>query len=243
MSIVHYEVYCNTEAKFVDWFLTNTSPRPSKCPNSDAHTIDPTKTLIAAPAPESVATGLQVDSDGAPLSRTKAAPTGFTFQERGIEFMLGTDGSLVTVDSTNTQVNDCTLTLYDVNNEVVTGAGALSTAVKTVVDILPPYDFYLLGGLCRLIAPVQFDARISVVAAPDIPYNVGGSRAVIQGMNLRYFDDVGIEANGQAAKALLYNNPVPGTNKLRFIVYHPTMSSLSLSPGTSVGIFLQTYRQ
>jgi hypothetical protein len=244
MSILNYEVYCETEAKFVAWFLPNTAAKPTKCPNSDAHTIDPTKTYLAPDAAENVDTELQTDSDGATLSRIKQAPTGWTYQTRGVEFALGTIGSLINKDYQNNNLTDAVMTIFNSSNVAVTDPTlALSTGVLTQIDWTPTYDYYLIGGMAQLQSPIGYDARISVVAVPGIPYNEGGSRPMIQALNMRYFADAQIVADGRASKGLLYNNPVAGTNTLRFSIYHPTMGSLSPAPATPIAIYLETYKQ
>lgn len=45
-SIKKWELYCNTEAKYVYGFLDNDLGKPSKCFNNDQHTIDSNKTKL-----------------------------------------------------------------------------------------------------------------------------------------------------------------------------------------------------
>lgn len=182
-------------------------------------------------------TSQQKDSDGAPLSRVKAAPTGWTYQQRGFEFQTSTIGSIVNNDYLNNPLSDATMKLYDNMGTLITDpATALTSCVKTVIDLVPPYDFYLIAGDAVCLVPPSDDVYISVVVAPDYPAPIG-SKVVIQNINMKYVATGDkISANGRAGKGLLYNNPAPGSNKIRFIVYHSAGEVLSF------GIQLETYR-
>ena len=115
----------------------------------------------------------QLDSDNASFSRTKQAPTGWTYQLRGLEIQTSNPASLVNVDPFGVQQSDTTIMLYD-------ATGALTTtptlATRTVVDFEPHYDFYIIGGLAKILVTPTTDVRISVIAVPDVPFSYGGSR-------------------------------------------------------------------
>lgn len=165
--------------------------------------------------------GAQLDSDGAPMSRVKVAPSGWNFNLRGIEFTTSTIASLVNKDATNADLSDATLKLYDVNGAIITDPTlALANCVKSVLDVEPPYDIYVAGGHVRLLSAPSSDARLAVIGVPDVPAQYGGSKGFVQNINLRYIPiSEGVNADGRAAKWLQYSATYH-TNKLRFICYH-----------------------
>jgi hypothetical protein len=162
------------------------------------------------------------DSDGASLSRVKQAPSGWTYQMRSIEFESSNLTGLYNKDISLNDVGDATTKFYDVNGTLITDqTTADSQCVKDVIDIEPPYDYYLIGGTIRLSTTPTSDVRLSVVGVPDYPAPIG-SKVLVQNLNLKYLvSDGTVEVDGRASKGLLYNNPVPHTNKIRFIITHP----------------------
>lgn len=181
---------------------------------------------------------LNTDSDGANLSRVKQAPTGWTYNFRGFEFTTSTANSVVNNDPYNNPLSDAIIKFYDANGNQLTQQSDLdSSCTVTMVDMEPPYDYYLIGGEAVALTVPTDDARLSVIVAPDYPAPIG-SKAVIQSVNMRYVPTGDkIYVDGRASKGLLYNNPAPHTNKLRFIIYHTVGAKYSFE------IHLETYRQ
>ena len=159
----------------------------------------------------------QLDSDGAILSRTKVSPTGWNFNYRMFEVQLATAGGLINNDQDGKSVGDATITLYDINGIVTT---VTANAVKTVVDIEPPYDICVVGGCLRMdIQPIS-DVFLNVIAVPDVPYAYGGSKVFVQNANLSYISSsIGLDADGRASKLLKYSSTLH-TNKFRFQFAH-----------------------
>jgi hypothetical protein len=178
----------------------------------------------------------QLDSDGAPMSRIKVAPSGWNFNLRGIDFATSTGGSLVNRDTSNADLGDVAVKYYDAEGALLTDQGALATCVKTIVDIEPPYDIYVAGGKLRLLTQPNEDVRLSVVGVPDVPALAGGSKGFVQNINLRYIPvSEGVNADGRAAKWLQYNATYH-TNKLRFILYHGAGFAAAME------ILIETYK-
>lgn len=179
----------------------------------------------------------QRDSDGAPLSRIKAAPTGWSYQLRGVEITTGVvGGALVNKDQNNSDLSDITIKCYDVNGVVVTDPTNNTSIVKTVLDWEPAYDYYIVSGSAKTLATPVTDVRMSVIGVPDYPPAYGGTKVFIQNVNFKYLINEKIDADGRAAKALLYNSPAPHTNKLRFIFFHDAGVQMSAS------IWLELYK-
>lgn len=176
--------------------------------------------LPSAPQAVSVITDpAQKDSDGAVLSRIKAAPTGWTYQLRSYEFTTADLSSIVNKDAiTNADQSDVTMKLYDASDVQITDNANKANAVKTIVDYEPHWDYYIMGGSAKIMAVPTSDVRLSVVCVPDVPANYGGSKVMIQNVNLKCHQTV--EADGRAAKWLKYDTTYH-TNKLRFIARHP----------------------
>lgn len=163
----------------------------------------------------------QRDSDGAPLARIKAAPTGWSYQLRGIEITTGVvGGALVNKNQANADLSDVTVSCYDANGTLVTDPLNNSSIVKTVLDFMPLYDYYIVSGAAKALVTPSTNIYLSVVGVPDYPPAYGGTKVFIQNINFKYLVNEKVNADGRAAKALLYNNPAANTNKLRFLFYH-----------------------
>lgn len=177
------------------------------------------------------------DSDGANLSRIKQAPSGWTYHLRGFEFTTSLLASLVNKDHNNQDLTDITIRFYDNSGVLLTTQEDIdSSCVKTVVDYEPTYDYYLIGGEAKTLGTPSTDTRISVIGVPDYPAP-NGSKVMIQNVNMRYIASGDkVSADGRASKGLLYNNPVPHSNKIRFAVYH------SVGHQVPFGIAMETFK-
>ena len=162
----------------------------------------------------------QLDTDGALLSRTKVAPTGWNFNYRMIEIQLATVGGLYNCDMNGADVGDASMRLYDAGGTLITDPALQGNAVKTVVDLEPPYNICVAGGCLRMDTKPTSDVFLNVVAVPDIPAIYGGSKVFIQNVNLSYIDgSIGLDADGRAAKQMTYSASLH-TNKFRFQFTH-----------------------
>lgn len=168
-----------------------------------------------------ITTSDQKDSDGATLSREKAAPTGYTFQLHCFEGKTSQLDSVVNLGYNGIQLNQVTPHFYDVNGVAITDQPTSDTScVKSMFDFEPTYDYYIIGGGLRMVAPPSNNVRLSVVCVPDVPYAYGGSKPMIDNLNLKFLGtNAEIQADGRAAKQLSYN-ATNHTNKLRFIFSH-----------------------
>lgn len=172
---------------------------------------------------------VQLDSDGAPMSRVKVAPSGWSFQLHGIEMQTSVIGSVINNDFMGVAIGDSTIMLYDAQGVLITDQPTADTGcVRTVLDFEPVYDYYVVGGAIKLVSAADQDVRAYVVGAPDVPAQFGGSKIFIQHVNLRYTQGQGIQADGRAAKFVQYN-PTLHTNKLRFIFTHGAGYKINLA--------------
>lgn len=170
----------------------------------------------------------QTDSDGAYLSREKAAPSGYTFQLHCFEVATAnnTDG-IKNFDSHLVSLNQVTATFFDSSGAVTTD---MTQAVKSQFDFEPTYDYYIIGGHMRVVAPPEGDVRMCVICVPDVPAPVG-SKVMIDNINLKFLTgDNSINTDGRAAKYLAYNATYH-TNKMRFIFNHGAGVSLAVAIG------------
>lgn len=175
----------------------------------------------------------QSDSDNATFTRTKQAPTGWTYQLRGIEFTTANPSSIFNADANGVALNDVTMKLYDAAGVVTTDP---SLAAKTQVDFEPAYDYYIIGGQAKILVTPVRDVRLNVVAVPDVPFSYGGSRVMIQNVNFKYIGaNERIDADGRASKMLSYSATMH-TNKLRFMIYH------SVGEQNIFSFFLEHYK-
>lgn len=163
----------------------------------------------------------QLDSDGAPMSRVKVAPSGWNYHKRGVEFVTSTLGSVINNDVAGTALTDAVMKLYAADGTLITDQGIASTdCVKTQLDLEPPYDVYVAGGQIKFYSTLNNDLRLFLLGVPDVPAIYGGSKPFIQNINLRYMAlNGGVDADGRAAKWLQYSATYH-TNKLRIIMKH-----------------------
>jgi len=162
------------------------------------------------------------DADNALLIRPKAAKAGWTYHMTAPEFKTSHIDSLYHKDVADNNLNHCIVKYYDSNNVELTTQGACDTdCVKTVLTFEPTWDYEIIGGTIKAVSSVAQDIRIWIIAVPDVPAEYGGSKVMVQGINLKFVDpDNGITADGRASKYMAYS-AIYHTNKLQMIVRHP----------------------
>jgi len=162
------------------------------------------------------------DSDKALIVRAKAAAAGWTYQMTAIEAETSVLSSVYHKDFNLNDLNYTTLELLDDEDaEITVQATADTDCVTTVLCFEPPWDYEVVGGTIKTADSVSVDLRVWVVAVPDIPAYLGGSKVMVENVNLRFIDpNNGIEADGRACKFLKYDVNYH-TNKLKLIFRHP----------------------
>jgi len=115
-----YEIFGAEAGAFI-WSLSMTKTSP---PNADQVEFDSMRENFNGKTS-------QIDSDGAQMSRTKVAPSGWNFNLRGVEFTTSVPGSVVNKDAYNVDMSDATLTLYNENGDVVTNPVTASSLRST----------------------------------------------------------------------------------------------------------------
>jgi hypothetical protein len=169
------------------------------------------------------------DADGATMHRAKAAKAGWTYHMTAPEFTTSLLGSLYHKDISLNNLNEASVKFYDANNtELTTQESCDTDCVKTVFVFEPTWDYEIIGGTIKTANDVTDDVRVWVVAVPDVPAAYGGSKIMVQNVNLKYVDpNNGIEADGRASKYMAYSATYH-TNKLQLIVRHPAGHKLAM---------------
>jgi hypothetical protein len=173
------------------------------------------------------------DTDGAQITRNKAAKKGWSFWAVAVEITTSTlGGTMFCQDSTGTAIPGVTCKIYDANNNEITTAGVLNAnlnqCVKTVIDFEPAFDYEIIGGNLRINANQSNDARLWIVGAPDIPVNMGGSKEFASGINLKFLaPDASFDVDGRVTKFLTYDANLH-TSKMRMIIKHPAGSQINM---------------
>lgn len=171
----------------------------------------------------------QFDTDGAQIVRNKAAKKGWTFCSMPIEIATSR------LQSGNTDATDdmyakdylgnartfITHKIYDNSDVEITAPGLLganyNTAVKSVIDFEPPYDYEVIGGDIRTLSAINADIRLWLIAVPDIAAPTG-SKEMGGGINLRYLSPGNVwEVDGRVTKFATYNASFH-TNKIRLLL-------------------------
>ncbi len=173
------------------------------------------------------------DTDGALVTRNKAAKKGWSFWAVPVEITTSTlSGSIFSQTSDGTNIPWVNCKIYDANNAEITTAGVLNvnlnTCVKTVLDFEPTFDFEIIGGALRINSNPSTDVRLWIVGAPDIPAQYGGSKEFASGINLKFLaPDSSFEVDGRVTKFLTYN-ATTHQGKLRLILKHPAGTQVNL---------------
>jgi hypothetical protein len=189
----------------------------------------------------------QIDSDGAQIVRVKAAKRGWSYWACGMEVTTSklSPDNLMCKDSLGVDIAGVSCKIFKpvsgVLTEILTAGtldANLNACTRTVVDFEPPFDYEIIGGALRINSDISAsDIRIWIVAAPDIPANMGGSKEMATSLNLKYLaPGNALMVDGRVSKFLKYNATYH-TNKIRVIVEHPPGYNLTFS------LSFETYRQ
>ncbi len=173
------------------------------------------------------------DTDGAIISRNKAAKKGWSFWAIAPEITTSTlGGTLFCQDSSGNNIPGVSCKIYNDSNAEITTAGLLNanlnTCVKTVLDFEMTFDYEIIGGALRINANQSQDVRLWIVAAPDIPAGLGGSKEFASGINLKFLaPDSSFEVDGRVTKLVPYD-AINHSGKIRVILKHPAGATLNL---------------
>jgi len=158
------------------------------------------------------------DGEGSLLNRTKMASAGWTYQARFMEFTTSTLASVLNEKENGTDWADATIKFYDNVDAELTVQGDLDTdCVKTVFDFEPVYDMEIIGGNVTASPAPTNDMRLWVIAVPDIAVEYGGSKNMVNQLNLKKKSSHDID--GRTPKRMNYDATYH-TNKLRIIIKH-----------------------
>lgn len=174
-------------------------------------------------------------ADGRTVVRMTTASKSRNFNLRIFSFLAGDPSSLVNQDANFNALSDITMTCYDVGGVVTTDP---AQAVKSVLDLEPPFNFEIIGGWidtpASLLGGTSNKWWISCVGVPDVPFVYGGSVNFVYPVNMELVYTQKIMSDGRASQYLVYD-PTHHTNKIRWIMKHPT------SPGARVQIYIETF--
>lgn len=219
----YYEIQSHEEAQWANdsTLLTDIGSGDAVVAKDDSGTTDITDVATGINHLKDIVI-LPYDSDNAPISRVKAAKSGWTYHLTAPEFITSTINSLVHQDVSGNNLNEASVKFYDTNNTELTTQGSCDIdCVKTVFTFEPTWNYEIIGGTLKTIGTVTENVRIWVIAVPDISAQYGGSKVMVQGANLKFIDpNNGIEADGRASKYMAYSATYH-TNKLQVTIKHP----------------------
>ena len=158
------------------------------------------------------------DGEGSALSRTKMASSGWTYQGRFMEFVTSTLASVVNNNVDGSAIGDATIKFYDNIDTELTVQGTIDTdCVKTVFDFEPAYDMEVIGGGVIAAATPAADCFVWVIGVPDVAAEYGGSKVMINQLNLKKKQTHDID--GRTPKRMNYDVTYH-TSKLRIVLKH-----------------------
>lgn len=142
---------------------------------------------------------------------------------RVFSFYTADSGSLHNIDSfSGNDIGDVAYTLYDANGDVTEVTGS---AVKTVVDFEPHYDYEIVGGFADLPRSLRDGVTdewyIAGIGVPDLPPEMYGSISYISEVNIEAVQTSRIVTDGRSTSFLPYKLYGYPTNKIRFYIKHP----------------------
>lgn len=160
------------------------------------------------------------DSDGAPITKQKIVPEGWSYQLRGFDVSTNMLNGFVSKDAWGNAKSDVSIKHYDAADIEITTQNDMINCEKSIISFEPAYNYAIVGGLVfQDVDPAQ-DLWIGVVAAPDVPKIYGGSVEFGAGINLKHIGKTGsVNMDGRAPKILTYD-PVNHTSKLHVILTH-----------------------
>jgi hypothetical protein len=169
------------------------------------------------------------DADGAIRSQPKYAASGWLHHSHYIEFQTSQLNGFYNRDYACVDRGFITAKYYDDEDTLLTTQQQLDTdCVKTVIDWEPDYDYEIRGGAIRILTSPLSDARLWVVAVPDVAEEYGGSIEFIGGLNIRYLDSGQVNDEDSRVTKLLSYNAQYHSNKLRFIVTHAAGDNIDI---------------
>lgn len=165
------------------------------------------------------------DSDNVHLSRTKVAPTGWHYQLMSFEVVTSKKDSLFCKDAEDTDLGLVSVKFYNSEDEDISNEdqSVLDTdCVKTVVDFEATFDIEIFGGILHHEGSPASDVRVWIVAAPEIPVELGGKVHFFNGgLNLKYITSAeAVKTDGKVPKKIKYD-PDYHSGALRLIIKHP----------------------
>ena len=145
---------------------------------------------------------------------------------RVFSFKTSYSGSLHNVNPvTEDSYNDIEYMLYDSSGSLITDPTLSGSAVKTVIDFEPHYDYEIVGGFTDLPETLHMGSTdqwfIGGVGVPDLPPEMYGSIAYISEVNIEAVQTSRVESDGRATSYLPYKLYGYPTNKIRFYIKHP----------------------
>lgn len=160
---------------------------------------------------------IQKDTDGALLSRTKIAPSGWHYQSLFMK-LTTSSGVIYSKDKAIADLGHVTVTRYD-DQDAVTTTDA--NVVKTVFDFEPTFDQNILGAKVWQKTEPTTPLYLYVEGAPHIPKASGGQVEFCEGgMDLSYMGTGQvIHLDGKVPKRINYDATFH-SGKLEFTLIH-----------------------
>jgi len=167
------------------------------------------------------------DADGASYSVPKMTHLGWQYQHRSFLVQTCTVNGFTETEYDGTSSGFGVLKFYDnTDTELVQGGSESdvdyqlrldSNCKRTDLDWTPTFDYQIIGGQMRQQNAPGSSIKMWVVGVPGLPVESGGSKVFINNLDMKYLADAEtMVADGRVPKELTYNDPIPGTNTMRF---------------------------
>ena len=162
------------------------------------------------------------DDDGAVLARLKITKTGWFYQMSSFQMTTCKRAGYTDITRDGDDPGFLTIKFYNSSDvELIQDGGETdqqfqteldNNCVKTVLDWTPDFTYEILGGHLRIISAPPNPVRLWITALPGI-----ADKDFVVNLDLRFISpNESIVVDGRSPKILKYNDPIPGTNTLRY---------------------------
>lgn len=158
--------------------------------------------------------------DNITLVRKQTSPLNWSFQLYGIMFTTATENAVCRHTVEGITSDHLTAKFYTEDGIQVSGSDIATKASTTLIEWMPPWNYYIWGGMFHHKVSPSGGIVINVRAVPDYPKSSGGSIDFISSTDLSFVGpDAGLDVGAETTQLLEYNGGI-GTNKLGFYFHH-----------------------
>lgn len=166
------------------------------------------------------------DPDGASVVNPKLATQGRNYQSLFASSVLGKYAGIISKDISNADSGLFIQKIYDAEEIEITDSTNEGNAILTTIEWKPTHSYDIQGFCVYQANQPASDIFLNAIQAHNIPLELGGTKVVIQGYNLRLgpFGNRGVNWVGDSTTTVEYD-PNYLSHESILKIYHPTNTS------------------